>query len=87
MTYRQTYQLFLEQLLACGGTPRRMELTINEFNAVENPDYRPATAFEDFVKNMEHRCSTCGRGFHTDVAQLDAETTCAECLSGSITET
>jgi hypothetical protein len=87
MTYRQTYQLFLEQLMAAGGTPKHMATVVEEFNAIENPDYHPTTVFTDFVKGMEHHCSTCGRGFHTDEAQLDAETTCAECLSGSTTGT
>lgn len=97
MTYRQTYQLFLETLMAAGGTPKHMAAAVEEFNAIENPDYRPSSVFDDFVKGMEHRCSTCGRGFHVDqrvvrgetiikiLVQLDAETTCAECLSGSTT--
>ena len=83
MTYRQTYQAFLESVMARGGTPRAMEQAVSEFNAIENSNYQPSPLFEAFVNNVEHKCATCSCPFHAlgMATQLDQETICPACLT------
>ena len=88
MTYRQTYQEFLEVIMQSGGTPDQMKAVVNDYCAVENPDYVPSQDFGVFLLTAEFNCTTCGHRFQLpeDSAdpvnmktRLDQETVCGDC--------
>ncbi len=88
MTYRQVYQDFLETILSSGGTPDQMKTTVEEYNAVGNPDYVPTQDFGVFLLAAHFDCSTCRKNFKlpdtsADSAEmkvlLDQETVCEDC--------
>jgi hypothetical protein len=71
-----------------GGPPDLMTKAVDEYNAIEDPDYVPTEEFSAFLRASTFDCTTCGNGFElTEEASigetpgklLDQETVCEDC--------
>lgn len=85
-TYLEQYQYYLEEQMAAGGTPERMEDCVRQYNAVGRLDFRPGKLYAEWSSAAKHLCTSCQTEFVWS-AELPPdptqEVTCEKCLESA----
>lgn len=63
MTYRESYQEFVESQISRGGEAALMDQCVSEYNRLENPAYGGSPLYTAWIRTAVHECSGCNGSF------------------------